>query len=393
MRYSASLLPQPSVVGGEVGATGSRPLTTIPEATWRAASEDHGNRIFELLSPGFVASAGSRSRRKMSASADAWRALDGKHPVYNFLVEYYAIKGAKSTRRFARWSPPLMPGGSAVLLEGAGSEEIETGCLLRRGAAIDPGGRGVIYDARAFGHAATSEQCASYLWYRGILSETARPDRTPVLHCYGLHEWAMQYWPEGSPPPPSAKYQGHLSLRASRAVINAAVERRGISCTHVDALRYFAPAAAPLNKHGATLQRTQQPVLEQPACVHASMDLLKMALKIQPWLPDGLLAETLETALKARTVDVAASPYDVSTTYGIDPIKVETEEGRADYRERQVELMEHARPVRQRLLCAYDAFLQEAFAEHTRNEASASPNPHVHYASATPGGPAWRWSN
>ena len=154
---SASLLPCSNLP--------PRPLTTISEATWRAASEDHGNRIFELLSPGFVASAGSRSRRKMSASTDAWRALDGKHPVYNFLVEYYAIKGAKSTRRFARWSPPLMPGGSAVLLEGAGSEEIETGCLLRRGAAIDPGGRGVIYDARAFGHAATSEQCASYLWY------------------------------------------------------------------------------------------------------------------------------------------------------------------------------------------------------------------------------------
>ena len=107
-----------------------------------------------------------------------------------------------------------------------------------------------------------------------LLARTHIHTRVHVHVCMHMHNrWAMQYWPEGSPPPPSAKYQGHLSLRASRAVINAAVERRGISCTHVDALRYFAPAAAPLNKHGATLQRTQQPVLEQPACVHASVSL------------------------------------------------------------------------------------------------------------------------
>ena len=111
-----------------------------------------------------------------------------------------------------------------------------------------------------------------YVWYREVLGRTLGPDRAPVLHCYGLHEWAMQYQPAGARPPPSATYQAHaMPLRVDRATINAAVERKGVSCTHVDALRFFAPAAAPLNSHGATLERVDQLRLEQPACVHAHM--------------------------------------------------------------------------------------------------------------------------
>ena len=53
-----------------------------------------------------------------------------------------------------------------------------------------------------------------------------------------VHEWAMQYQPDGAPEPPSAKYQAHLPLRVSRETINKVVERKGVHCTHVDALRW-----------------------------------------------------------------------------------------------------------------------------------------------------------
>ena len=200
----------------------------------------------------------------------------------------------------------------------------------------------------------------------------------------------MQYQPLGAPPPPSAKYQAHLPLRVSQATINAAVERRGVSCTHVDALRYFAPAAAQLNKHGATLHRSQQTDLEQPACVHAAMDLLKMALKLTPWIEAELVGDALEIAIEARTLDVAASPYDLSS-YGLAPICIEMESGRSEYIERQTGLMDRAQPVRWRLLRAYDAFLDAGFAESTVNAALAEPNA-VHFAKCSPGGPAWKWS-
>ena len=36
------------------------------------------------------------------------------------------------------------------------------------------------------------------------------------------------------------------------------------------------------------------PQLEQPGCVHAHMDLLKMSLRLAPWLEAELLADCLE---------------------------------------------------------------------------------------------------
>ena len=69
------------------------------------------------------------------------------------------------------------------------------------------------------------------------------------------------------------------------------------------ALRYFAPAAAPLNKQGASLPRAQQMALEQPACVHASMDMLKIALKLQPWVEAELVGER-----PARLIVQASTP-------------------------------------------------------------------------------------
>jgi hypothetical protein len=361
-------------------------LLAIREPQWRTQSAAHADRMRSLLSPGFIDEAETRRRGIHAATPlDGWRALDPEHPVYNFLLEYYALKGAKSMRRLGRWSPALSHGG--VLLEGAGQTEFENGCLSPRGATLVP--EGVVYDAREFKRTATREQCAAFLWYRDVLAATS--EATPILHCYGLHEWAMQYWPEGSAPPPSAIYQSHLPLRVSREQINAAVERSGVSCTHVDALRYFAPSAALLNKHGAHLVRAQQPLLEQPACVHASMDLLKMALKLHPWLPSELVGDCLEVAIAARTLDVSASPYDL-TRYDLAPVCIETETGSLEFRRRQLELMARAQPVRARLLLAYDAFLDAGFPAEVVEAALATPNA-VHVATATPGGPAWRWSD
>jgi hypothetical protein len=181
----------------------------------------------------------------------------------------------------------------------------------------------------------------------------------------------MQYQPAGAPPPPSAKYQAHLSLRVSRETINAAVERRGVHCTHVDALRFFAPAAAELNVHGVRLPRSEQLRLEQPACIHATMDLLKMTMRLLPFVDSELLRRVLDVCLQARRLDVKASPYDASD-YGIGVVPVETEEGRAAYRREQLALMKRAEPVRRDLLLAYDRFLAAAFPEDVLVDAVSS---------------------
>lgn len=200
----------------------------------------------------------------------------------------------------------------------------------------------------------------------------------------------MQYRPAGAPPPPSARYQDHLKLRVNQQIINDTVERKGISCTHVDALRFFAPAAGPLNHHGSSLVRTDQLRLEQPACVHAHMDLLKIALRLSPFCDADLFRRILQLALDARTLDVAASPYDASTTYGVDVIAIETKEGRAQYRKEQRALMERAEPIRKDLLAAYDLFLKLAFDEDPVSlEAQVTPSAE-RFATAQPGGKPWR---
>ena len=161
-------------------------------------------------------------------------------------------------------------------------------------------------------------------------------------------------------------------MRVSRQVINETVERKGVHCTHVDALKYFAEAASPLNHFGGHPPRVAQLSLEQPACVHAQMDLIKMSLRLQPFLDASLLCECLQVGLEARRLDVAASPYDALELAGLEPVRVETPEGRAQYRQVQSQLMKRAAPVRRRLLRAYQVFLQLAFEEETLREAEQS---------------------
>jgi hypothetical protein len=235
---------------------------------------------------------------------------------------------------------------------------------------------------------------APFQWYASILRTTL--DSDPVLHCHGLHEWAMLYHPDGAPPPPSATYQKSLPLRVSRTVINDAVERRGIRCTHVDALRFFAPAAGPLNKHGAELARTDQLLLEQKGCVHAHMDLLKIGLKLGGFIDSQLLVDVLEVALDSRKLDVAASPYDASS-FGLEPIPVETSEGRRMYRDEQLRLMKRSEPVRQRLLDAYEVFMTLAFDQSLLGPCTASGAARYvapeRLARATPSGLPWRMAD
>lgn len=228
----------------------------------------------------------------------------------------------------------------------------------------------------------------------------------------GMHEWAMLYNPDtSSPPPPSSKYQSHLSLRVSQQTINKQVERKGVRCTHIDALRFFAPEAKKWNWYGSlddltakekdageqakqhvekllesnishnrstVLTRSDQLHLEQKACLHANMDLFKIAWRLQPFISSTLLVEALALALQSRTLDVEASPYDVSSYLGLkwnsandrathyetvhlNAVKIETEDGRKEYQQRQLQIMKKGEIVRTKLLTAYNDFLLSNF--------------------------------
>lgn len=119
------------------------------------------------------------------------------------------------------------------------------------------------------------------------------------------------------------------------------------------------------------------------------MDLLKIILRLQPFCDSDLFLRVLTMSLDARRLDVAASPYD-ARKYGLEVIPVETEEGRALYREKQRELMVRAEPIRRELLDAYNLFLKLAFDEdpiHLDSQVTPSQD---RYATAEPGGKPWR---
>jgi hypothetical protein len=118
------------------------------------------------------------------------------------------------------------------------------------------------------------------------------------------------------------------------------------------------------------------------------MDLLKMTLRLQPFVDPSLLRSVLDVALESRKLDVAASPYD-ATAYGVGVVPIETAEGRWEYRKQQVELMERADPVRRQLLRAYDLLLSLAFDESVVERAQTRAAPE-RFAKAEPGGLPWR---
>ena len=378
----------------------------LSESSWRKSCREHQNRVLELLAPGLTPldhplntglqrqkrqeERRAKRRQETIASEDAAviTALDPKHPVYNFLIEYYGLKGTKGVRRLAKW-----PHGSqkGILLEGATEQDFFTNLHTKGARLCDDYDqtRGVEYSLwkHVYGTEATKFSkhelqqtnggpLASFLWYRSLLERTL--DATPVLHCYGLHEWAMQYQPAipntESSLPPSAKYQSHLKLRVDRQTLNQTVEENTLHCTHVDAWKFFAKEALPLNQFHAQQIANQNSLptsllpsgserppwllqSEQPACVHTTMDLLKLALKLGPFCESDLFCNVLQVTIAARSLDVAASPYDAHTQYGVAPIRIETHAGRNAYKQRQLELMKQAQPIRRALLENYNQFL------------------------------------
>jgi hypothetical protein len=153
-------------------------VVRVSERVWRRAAEEHKIGVLKLLRSGLLLPPSRRSQ---------WTALDPKHPVYNFLIEYYGLKGVKGVKRLARWSPGPLEQQGGIHLEGASEKDFgET--LHLKGASFERSG--VLYSPlNLFGeigsqsseHAAKA--AAPYLWYRSVLEHTSNAD--PVLRCHG----------------------------------------------------------------------------------------------------------------------------------------------------------------------------------------------------------------
>lgn len=248
-----------------------------------------------------------------------------KHPVYDFLFDYYSFRPA----HLMRWTP-----GFGVVLEGATRADIAWSEFVE----VDGG---LTLPAGAF-----PEHRVSYLGWAVPYLEAVHA-REPSFACLGLHEWAMVYRD------PNVRHP-YVPLRLSREETDALVDSQPLRCTHYDAFRFFTPPAVPLNRYPLT--RAATAAHDQPGCIHANMDLYRFAYKIAPFCPSDVVADAFDVARAAREVDMRASPYDL-TAYGFAPVKIETRTGREEYVELQRDLAARARPVRERVLDVYRRLL------------------------------------
>lgn len=273
-------------------------------------------------------------RRAHEKRVDPWivprlqRASHGlKHPVDDFLFEYYPNRPSL----LRRWHP-----GFGFALRGDEAEfylGVPGYLVTRSGVTVEP---------------LPEKRRPIVQWLGQFLSSTA--NRAPFFGCHGLHEWAMVY-------KSSEVRHGSQPLRLSPSEVADVVDSLPVRCSHYDAFRFFTPEAGPLNRLQPT--RHTAPQLEQPACLHANMDLYKWAFKLAPWCPSDLIADTFELARDIRELDMRASPYDLSS-FGYTAVPIETPEGRAEYERYQRDFAERARPLRQRLVQLCESLLNDS---------------------------------
>ena len=250
--------------------------------------------------------------------------LGHRHPVEDFLFEYYSYRPGQ----LLRWH-----GGLGFTLEKGDDYLPHKGYVkTEQGVRSDP--------STLPGH-----RVESIRWLRGMLEGTMA--RTAAFGCFGLHEWAMVYRAE------EVRHE-QWPLRLSPEAIAAVVEENAPRCTHYDAFRFFTSAARPLNKYQLT--RPTVAAHEQSGCLHANMDLYKWAFKLSPFAPSELVADCFALAREIRELDMRASPYDFQAL-GIEPVCIETPQGRADYEAMQRAFALRAMPLRQRLIALCQSIL------------------------------------
>ncbi len=275
---------------------------------WRTQKKDHQQKISDLVDEYLE----KRSHQK-------------KDPVLDFLFEYYAFRPSY----LKRWSPGL----GTLLIDGASHDWPFDEMATADGDSF--------LDISCF----DGDRISSVKWILNVLEQSL--NRKPSFGCFGMHEWAMVYKAD-------RVRHDYLSLRMDKDELAEFVESSPLVCTHYDAFRFFTNEAKPQNKF--ELNREKFADMEQPGCLHTNMDLYKWAFKMYPWISSNTIRKAFELALETRVMDMKASPYDLRD-FGLAPIKIETDEGRQEYMEKQRTIFDKAQPIRKQLIKEYNNLL------------------------------------
>jgi hypothetical protein len=284
--------------------------------------------------------------------AEAWlgrRSRGEKHPVWDFLFTYYNF----SPNKLMTWVPSIWDisnfksqiSNSESQLPNLHSSSNSESQISNLQSPISKD------DTVVHVWPAITPRLARQAQWIAKLCENVL-SKPPRLGCFGLHEWAMVYELSEE----EIRHSGY-QLRMSPEALADFVRAQPICCSHYDAYRFFTPEALPLNSLKPVLETRQE--MEQSGCLHANMDLYKWAYKLWPWIGSDLLADAFQIAIASRAFDMRASPYELSAL-GFEPIRIETEAGKEEYRREQQRLAAMAEPVRRRLLASCASLIAAA---------------------------------
>jgi hypothetical protein len=274
----------------------------LPAQVWHGLRDDHQAKVLPWITPRLE----RRSRHE-------------SHPVDDFLFEYYPI----STNKLLNWHPGFGTSLEATEIE---SEDFPSGSYEFVENKIQ---------IRSEWLSKNKEAAVNLI---DFLTKTQ--ERSIRSGCFGLHEWAMVLGAE------EVRHE-KWPLRLSQEEIRTTIDEVGLRCTHFDAFRFFTPVAAPLNP--LQLTRIDQNDVEQPGCLHANMDLYKHSQRFAPIVGSEIVRSAFTLAKDIRTVDMQTAPYDLADL-GVVPIPVETQAGRDEFAELQIEFAQRAQDLRKELI-------------------------------------------
>ncbi len=307
--------------------SGPAPLRHLLERkVWQQLESDHQLQVDDLT-------ADHRCRR----------AEKRFHPVEDFMFTYYPFRPSQ----LRRWHP-----GAGVGLWDA-PERAEW--RFHRTVAV-PGSHRVAVTADSGQFSAAHGRTVAFI--ETLLGTTATA--APQFGCFGLHEWAMVFQVDD-------RRHESWPLRLGRDATDDVVRKHQIRCSHFDAFRFFTPAARALNLLSPDLDSRDR--MEQPGCLHASMDLYKWAFRLTPLCSSALVLDCFRLARQIRQVDLRASPYDL-TELGYRPIPIETADGKAEYVAAQRDFSRRGQEIRARIL----GELQLVFGSESGESTSVLPS-------------------
>ena len=294
----------------------------LTRSEWRSRADAHRRRVKDLLGGMFYD-----------------RKIHDKHPIYNFLFTYYRFR---PHRTLERYSAGLEFGlekhcnsddDGSLYLPSSKHFSVKNNCI-----EMDP---------------VKSLNEKSVTRIRNLHTLLALVQRRPpTFSCFGVHEFAMLH--SGAR---HSHFQKNLKLRMTQREIDDVVERAPIRCSHFDATRHFPESA--LKSCGIKTGPTLRVKNEQAGCIHTNLDLFKFSLRLWPFASSELVADALELAIRARELDMRASPYDLSSIsdftelgrdFDLTPVLIETESGRAEFRDSTMVLYRDSLPIRNRLI-------------------------------------------